>query len=117
MISSKPLFLLYIYRQNNLDMKTKISTIVLFLAISLGASASNGSGNATEPTNQRVIELTERVNEIKEINLKELDRKEKKALKGELRAIEKELKTSGLDDKVSISIGAIIIIILILIII
>ncbi|MEP5613099.1 MAG: hypothetical protein ABJP45_12665 [Cyclobacteriaceae bacterium] len=98
-------------------MKTKISIIALFIFLSFGASASNDSKNPTEAPSQRVVELTERVNEIKEINLKELERKEKKALKSELKTIEKELKANGLDSKVSISIGAIIIILLLLIII
>lgn len=99
-------------------MKTKIFTVVLFTIVSLGAFASNGEKDKPlENNNPRVVKLVERVNEIQAMDLKELDRKEKRALKVELRGIEKELKKEGLDSKVSISVGAIIIILLLLILI
>ncbi len=97
-------------------MKTKILAIALFIAVSLGASA-----NETDPTkdvNQRATELIERVQEIRSMDYKEMNRKEKKEMKSELREINKELrkieKTEGLDNKVSISVGAIIIILLLI---
>lgn len=99
-------------------MKAKISILVLFVFLSLGAVASDGNNtNPKENANQRVTELVERVNEINKMDFKKMDRVEKKAIKKELKTIKKELKAEGLDDKVSISVGAIIIIILLLIII
>ncbi len=98
-------------------MKTKFLAIVLFMAVSIGVNATD-----TRETNEtaRAIALIERVQEIRTIDRGELTDDEKSELKGELRSIKSELKslesTKGLDDKVSISIGAIIIIILLLII-
>jgi len=101
-------------------MKTKILTIALFIAASFGASATESTDPVNE-ANQRAIELIERVQEIRNTDFKTLDRAEKKGMKSELRQIKKELRqlesTKGLDDKVSLSIGAIIIILLIIIII
>lgn len=98
-------------------MKNKILAIAFFVLVSFGASATEVENNV----NDRAITLIERVNEIKEMDRSEMTRSEKKELRSELREIKSELKemekTEGLDDKVSISIGAIIIIILVLIII
>jgi hypothetical protein len=98
-------------------MKTKILAIVLFMAVSLGVSAAETTEN---DNNARAIELIERVHQIRDMDRGELSMEERKELKSELRLIKDELKslesTEGLDDKVSISIGAIIIIILLLII-
>ncbi|MEQ9229943.1 MAG: hypothetical protein RIF46_04620 [Cyclobacteriaceae bacterium] len=99
-------------------MKTKILAIVLFMAVSIGVNAAD-TGESKETA--RAIELIERVQEIRTMDRGELTIDERKELKGELRMIKNELKslesTEGLDDKVSISIGAIIIIILLIIII
>lgn len=98
-------------------MKTKILAIVLFMAVSLGVSAAESNEN---DRNARAIELIERVHQIRDMDRSELNMDERSELKSELRLIREELKTlestEGLDDKVSISIGAIIIIILLLII-
>ena len=100
------------------------------MAVSLGVSATDPSAK----TNQRAVELIERVEEIRNMDFKSMERAEKKEMKVELRQIKKELrqiestkglddkvrglddKVRGLDDKVSISIGAIIIILLLIII-
>ena len=101
-------------------MKTKIVAIVLFMVVSLGASAAE-STDPTSKANQRSVELIQRVQEIRSMDFSQLEKGQKKEVKGELRDIKKELrsieKTNGLDDKLSISIGAVIIIILLLIII
>lgn len=101
-------------------MKTKILTIVLFMAVSLGASAAETTDPVNE-ANKRAVELISRVQEIRSTDFKELDRDQKKEMKSELRSIKKELRqlesTKGLDSKVPISVGAIIIIILLLILI
>jgi len=98
-------------------MRNKILAIVFFAMVSFGASATEIESNV----NERAITLIERVNEIKDMDRSEMTRAEKKELRSELREIKSELKemekTEGLDDKVSISIGAIIIIILVLILI
>ena len=101
-------------------MKTKILAIALFMAVSLGVSATESTDPATA-ANQRAVELIERVQEIRNMNFKEMDREYKREMKSELREINKELRQmesiKGLDSKVSISIGAVIIILLIIIII
>jgi len=98
-------------------MKTKILAIALFTLLSFGASASETEG--TDP-NVRANELIERVHHFRALDKKEMSSEEKAMMKEELREIRTELKelkkTEGLDDKISISIGAIIIIILLLII-
>jgi len=100
-------------------MKTKILAIALFMAVSFGVSATESTDPINE-ANQRALELIERVQEIRSVDFKELDREQKKEMKSELRQIKKELRqlesTKGLDDKVSISIGAVIIILLLIII-
>lgn len=83
-------------------------------------SAMASESNLSDPNNpqERVEQLEDRVHEIWRMDFSEMDNVEKAALKQELKQIKKELKsTKGLDDKVSISIGAIIIILLLIIII
>lgn len=70
----------------------------------------------TDPQ-ERVEQLEKRVHEIWEMDFSDMDKEEKATLKVEIKEIKKELKQTGLDSKVSISIGAIIIILLLLIII
>lgn len=94
--------------------KACLSTLfVLFLFLSTDLSAKTHS---TDPK-ERVEQIESRVHEIWKMDFTEMNKVEKVAIKEELKAIKKELKVSGLDDKVSISIGAIIIILLIIIII
>ncbi|MCP4458734.1 MAG: hypothetical protein GY816_12035 [Cytophagales bacterium] len=100
-------------------MKTKILAIALFMAVSLGVSATETADPAAV-ANKRAIELIERVQEIRTMDFSEFERGQKKEVKAELREIKKELRqiesTNGLDDRVSISIGAVIIILLLIII-
>ena len=100
-------------------MKAKILGIALFMAISLGVSATETTDPSAK-TNERAVQLTERVEEIRNMDFKGMEKAEKKEVKVELRQIKKELRqmesTKGLDDKVSISIGAIVIILLLIII-
>ena len=87
----------------------------LFLLLSIGASAAES--NEINP-NVRAIELLDRVQQIRTMELKELSPEEKSELKTEVREIRAELKelksAEGLDDKVSISVGLIIIILLLI---
>lgn len=64
----------------------------------------------------RVEQLETRVNELREKNFNELDRKEKRAIKSELRYIEKELKTHDGGGGIYLSVTALIVIILLIII-
>lgn len=99
-------------------MKTKLMAIGLFLLLSIGASAAET--NEVNP-NVRAVELLDRVQQIRSMEIKELSPEEKSALKMEVREIRDELRVlksaEGLDDKVSISIGLIIIILLIILLI
>ena len=76
---------------------------------------------STEPVeterNARVEQLVNRVEEIREMDFKELSRSERKELKKELKSIKKELGTEALDTPIlKISLGGLIIILLLLII-
>lgn len=88
------------------------------MAFLLVATTFTFANNTASETEARVVELTQRVEEIRSIDFKEITRSEKRALKSELKEINKELKgIEGLDKKVSVSVGAIIIVVLLLIII
>jgi len=99
-------------------MKTKILAIAFFLMVAVGASATESK--EVNP-NVRATELLNRVEQIRNMELKELTPEQKSELKDELRGMRDEMKelrsNKGLDDKVSISIGLIIIILLIIILI
>ena len=108
-------------------MKKKIYQFAFVLMLSLTAISSQATVIANDNDKDKValmsnesklvrikaIEL--RVNEIKAMDKSTLSRIEKRELRHELRDMRKEAK--GLDSKVYLSIGAIIIIILILILI
>ena len=99
-------------------MKTTIFSLLLVVMITFGANASETDAlNAEVRANQ----LIERVEEINRLDFSEMTFSEKRVIKAELRELNAELKEldgiEGLDDKVSISIGAIIIIILLIILI
>ncbi len=65
--------------------------------------------------NPRVKVLVNRLSEIKGMDKSEMTRLERKELRQEVRSIKKEMK--GLDQRVYLSVGAIIIVILLLILI
>ncbi len=67
----------------------------------------------TAATNASTTVLLSRLKEIKETNLSNLNRSEKKSLRKEVKEIKSELKATG--NGVYLSVGAIIIIILLLI--
>ena len=69
----------------------------------------------TSNTETRVKVLQFRLQQINEMDLNQLDMQQKKALKKEVKEIQKELKTTG--NGIYISVGGIIIILLILILI
>lgn len=69
----------------------------------------------TEEAESRVQVLTERVNEIKDIDFGQLPKEERRELKNEMREIKKEM--DFLNNKVTLSVGAVIIIVLLIILI
>lgn len=70
----------------------------------------------TEATALRVNELETRLHEIEAMDIKSMSRTERRSLRKEVKAIEKEMKTMA-NNGVYISVGALIIIILLLILI
>lgn len=64
---------------------------------------------------ERVLQLSQRVNEIKDMDFKQLPKEERKALKNEMREVKKEL--DFLNNKLTLSVGAVIIIVLLIILI
>ena len=91
----------------------------VFSVASLAASAAGleSTEAATDPE-VRVEQIENRVHEIWKMDFSKMEKVEKVAIKEELKALKKEIKsTEGLDSRVSISVGAIIIILLIIILI
>ena len=97
----------------------KLKFYVLALVFGFASLTASASEVATKPTDpeERIEQLENRVHEIWKMDFSNMEKVEKVALKEELKQIKRELKTTGLDSKVSISVGAIIIILLIIIII
>jgi hypothetical protein len=104
----------------------KPKTYATLLAILLTITVSNSYANSERPRKARVemtdeqktarvAEIRDRVNEIKAMDKSTLTKSERKALKKELRDMNKEAK--AIKGGVYLSVGAIIIIILILILI
>lgn len=83
---------------------------------SFGASANETTTSGNGDAEERAAQLEERVYEIWEMDFSDMDKSEKAALKKEVKEIKKELKQTGLDSKISMSVGLVIIILLLLII-
>lgn len=92
----------------------QLTTLVLFMAISLPAISSNVSP-ASEPgaTDPKAQQLLLRLDQIKAMDKSTLSSVEKKNLRKEVKEIKKELKATS--NGIYLSIGAVIIIILLLI--
>jgi hypothetical protein len=98
-------------------MKTNILKSLLLIA-SLTIASSNVALSetpvaATETPEQHVARLTNRLEEIKAMDIKNLSKAERKALHGEVKAIKKEMK--AISGGVYISVGALLLIILLII--
>ncbi|MFZ6051759.1 hypothetical protein [Halocola ammonii] len=107
-----------------------ISLIASFLLLT-SAPAALASGGETEPIDRvsrnevkemtkeesqaRVEMLTERLNEIKSMDLDELSWNERRKLKKEVRIIEREMKLQQNDTGIYISGGALVVILILLI--
>ena len=92
----------------------RLTTLVLFIAISLPATSSTISA-APEPgaTDPKAQQLLLRLDQIKAMDKTQLSSTEKKNLRKEVKEIKKEMKV--ISGGVYLSIGAVIIIILLLI--
>lgn len=90
--------------------------IMLFIAVPGFSNETTPAVRNTTPTETaaRMEVLTNRLNEIKAMDIESMSRKEKKALRKEVKSIEKEIKQTN-DGGVYISVGGIIIILLLLI--
>ncbi|XOV94440.1 MAG: hypothetical protein ACFHWX_06985 [Bacteroidota bacterium] len=94
-----------------------ITIILLMLVTTFAAAAGSTESLSDKEINARAEVLINRVEEIKSMDKSTLTAVEKKELRKEVKELKKEAREMGLDSRVSISIGAIIIILLILIII
>lgn len=86
-----------------------------FLSLQSSAATTSETTPVSKPmteTEAKTLEL--RLNEIKELDKSSLNHTQKKVLRGEVKTIEKQLRSGG--GGVYISVGAIIIILLLLII-
>lgn len=100
-------------------MLSVLFTILSFFPSVAGAiepmSKEQLSGLTEKQAEERVTQLSNRVNEIKNMQPEKLPREERREIKSEMRQIKKEL--DFLNDRVTLSIGALIIIILLIILI
>jgi len=100
------------------NIKVYIATVAIVLSlfpISLKADTGNNT-KSTEPTTSTQIRseiLINRMEEIKDMDKSDMTRSEKKELREEVRAANKELKATG--GGVYLSVGAILLIALLLI--
>lgn len=91
--------------------------LMLFIAVPGFSNETTPPVRNTTPSEAaaRVEVLTNRLNEIKAMDIKSMSGKEKRVLRKEVRSIEKEIKQTN-DSGVYISVGAIIIILILLIV-
>jgi hypothetical protein len=100
--------------------KTTIYLMLLLLSVSIiptstyaDVSHSSSISNNPKEIPPEVQIMLDRLNEIKSIDKSEMSRVEKKALRKEVKSINKTLRSSG--NGIYLSIGAILIIVLLLI--
>ncbi len=99
----------------------RVAPIAIMLAIAVPANstvvapAAAGTNNTATTENPRLLELNQRLAEIKDVTKSKLSGSEKKALRKEVKEIKKEMK--AISGGVYLSVGAVIIIILLLILI
>lgn len=87
--------------------------VLLFSGMSMSTAAS-AKGTAKEQTEVRIMEMNQRVAEIKAMDLSHLNKSERTNLKTELKDMKKELRSY--DGVIYISAGTLILIIILLII-
>ena len=87
---------------------------MVMLAIASPVAAGNSVIPITEnPGAERAAQLEKRLEEIRDLDKSKLSRKERKALRGEVKAIKKEM--ADISGGVYLSVGAIILIVLLII--
>lgn len=91
------------------------ATLLALFAVICLPSLSMATENPSIPAHrqEQLVRLEQRLQEIRDTDMKELSREEKRALRGEVKKIKKEMK--ALSGGVYISIGALILIALLLI--
>lgn len=96
-------------------MKTKIQMLVMVLMLSgLSFNTKAAEKNTTEQAQQvRVMEIKQRVEEIRAMDIASMSATERKAMKHELKDMNKELR--HMEPYVVISVGALLLIIILLI--
>lgn len=92
-----------------------ITFSILMLLSSVSVMAKEKTVSLTEKQQLRLTEITNRVEEIKELDKSQLSKSERKELKKELNSMKKESK--ALSGGVYLSVTAIIIVILLLILV
>ena len=97
-------------------MKRFFATTILVCGLYFSGVTASVNSNATEET-RRVEVIVNRIEEIRKIDLTELNKAERKVLKKELISLKKETKGLDLTKPVGLSLGAAIIIVLLIIII
>ncbi len=99
-----------------INIKTMIVLLVLFGAPTYVMSSTDSTANVTktEIIHSSIL-LEERIKEIEEMDISSMSRTEKKTLRKEVKAINKELKENNGGIYISVGAGIIIILLLILI--
>jgi hypothetical protein len=98
---------------NKMPFMTLVMVLMMSILPTLSFANETTTSNPTSEVPAHVQVMLDRLEEIKEMDKSNLNRAEKKALRKEVRAIKKELRSTG--NGVYLSVGAIIIIILLLI--
>lgn len=98
-------------------MKKLLAVLALFLSVQF-AHATTGNDpkkELTEAQKIRLVEMEERLEEIKSMDFKSMSKDEIKSVRSEMKEMKEEAKRAG--NGIYISVGAIIIILLILLLI
>lgn len=98
-------------------MKKLVAIIVLFLSVQFieAAPARNPKEELTEAQKIRLLEIDQRVQEIKMMDFGSMNKNERKEIRSELKDMKEEARK--LNNGVYLSVGAIIVILLLLILI
>jgi len=90
--------------------------MITFLSLFCSSAMAYDALDKKNDPQERVYELENRVHEIWKMDFAEMKNIEKQALRNEVKSIRKEIKSvKSLDDKITISVGLVIIILLLLI--
>ena len=95
--------------------KIKYLTFICLFGLTSISSAAETDPKKEIDTQERMEQLESRINEIWKMDFSDLEKEEKAILKVEVKEIKRELKQVGLDSKVTMSVGLIIIILLLII--